>query len=430
MAVRAANADATSSRGFGQSDNAPAKRCQCPDLRCRLLTIYNAPAIYAQSAPRKRPLPHPTHDRPRSPIAQTSSLANVVQQEVERAILAGESAAGQQADRGDVAGRMGVSRGPVREAFRALEESGLVRNEKNRGVFVRDILIDEAVEIFDLRAPWTNSRAGSWPEHHAGAAQGNQGPGRRDGEGGGGAGRRRVPPAEPRFHDRLVEMAGNRKLTAIYRKLIKELSLFRRLNLADKLAACRSRRRASRHRQGHRLGRRGRRRPRDVRARDGQPRTRDAQIELRRAPRGHLPRTVRTEKEARRTVNDRTYRARPAADRGRLRRRLRARLPHQAVAGGHMPWLASGWRGHGSSPTAWCRASPTRTTCPSSPARRPRCTASAATTSTTASGTEVMMNDPKYLRAQTHPGRASPTPAPRWRSSPPRTSCAACSGTA
>ena len=36
-----------------------------------------------------------------------------------------------------------------------------------------------------------------------------------------------------KFHDRLVEMAGNSKLTAIYRKLIKELSLFRRLNLAD-----------------------------------------------------------------------------------------------------------------------------------------------------------------------------------------------------
>ena len=36
-----------------------------------------------------------------------------------------------------------------------------------------------------------------------------------------------------KFHDRLVELAGNSKLTAIYRKLIKELSLFRRLNLAD-----------------------------------------------------------------------------------------------------------------------------------------------------------------------------------------------------
>src|SRR5438093_1431653 len=29
------------------------------------------------------------------------------------------------------------------------------------------------------------------------------------------------------------EFAGNRKLTAIYRRLIKELSLFRRMNLAD-----------------------------------------------------------------------------------------------------------------------------------------------------------------------------------------------------
>ena len=36
------------------------------------------------------------------------------------------------------------------------------------------------------------------------------------------------------FHDRLVEFAGNRKLTAIYRRLINELSLFRRMNLADR----------------------------------------------------------------------------------------------------------------------------------------------------------------------------------------------------
>jgi DNA-binding GntR family transcriptional regulator len=36
-----------------------------------------------------------------------------------------------------------------------------------------------------------------------------------------------------KFHDRLVELAGNAKLSAIYRKLIKELSLFRRLNLED-----------------------------------------------------------------------------------------------------------------------------------------------------------------------------------------------------
>ena len=36
-----------------------------------------------------------------------------------------------------------------------------------------------------------------------------------------------------KFHDRMVEMAGNQKFTDTYRKLIRELSLFRRQNLAD-----------------------------------------------------------------------------------------------------------------------------------------------------------------------------------------------------
>jgi DNA-binding GntR family transcriptional regulator len=35
------------------------------------------------------------------------------------------------------------------------------------------------------------------------------------------------------FHDKLVAFGGNRKLTAIYRRLINELSLFRRMNLTD-----------------------------------------------------------------------------------------------------------------------------------------------------------------------------------------------------
>jgi DNA-binding GntR family transcriptional regulator len=35
------------------------------------------------------------------------------------------------------------------------------------------------------------------------------------------------------FHDKLVAFSGNRKLTSIYRRLINELSLFRRMNLVD-----------------------------------------------------------------------------------------------------------------------------------------------------------------------------------------------------
>ena len=133
-----------------------------------------------------------------------------------------------------LAEKLGVSRGPIREAFRMLEEAGLLRNEKNRGVFVRDIPIDEAIEIFDLRAVMdelvgrqlaSRITPAQLDEVHALVDAMEQAVKDDDAY--------NYHVLNLRFHDRLVEMAGNRKLTAIYRKLIKELSLFRRLNLAD-----------------------------------------------------------------------------------------------------------------------------------------------------------------------------------------------------
>src|SRR5690349_11022467 len=167
-------------------------------------------------------------------LLQTSSLTTVVQQEIERAILVGEYEPGCKLIEATLATRMGVSRGPVREAFRMLEEAGLVRTEKNRGVFVRDIPIDEAVEIFDLRAAM-DVLVGRQLAVRITPAQLKEVRGLVD------AMEKAVKTQDARdyhllnlkFHDRLVEMAGNRKLTTIYRKLIKELSLFRRLNLAD-----------------------------------------------------------------------------------------------------------------------------------------------------------------------------------------------------
>ena len=85
----------------------------------------------------------------------------LVQKELERMILAGDLAAGAKLNEASVADSLGVSRGPVREAFRALEESGLVRLEKNRGVFVRQISVAEANEIYEVRAAldeWTGRR--------------------------------------------------------------------------------------------------------------------------------------------------------------------------------------------------------------------------------------------------------------------------------
>src|SRR6478672_5958666 len=151
-------------------------------------------------------------------LLQSSSLTNVVQQEIERAILQGEYAPGSKLIEAALAQKMGVSRGPVREAFRMLEEAGLVRNEKNRGVFVRDIPIEEAVEIFDLRAAM-DELVGRQLARNITPAQLKEIRGLVDSM-------EKSVKAEDaynyhllnlKFHDRLVEMAGNSKLTAIYR---------------------------------------------------------------------------------------------------------------------------------------------------------------------------------------------------------------------
>jgi phosphonate utilization transcriptional regulator len=187
-------------------------------------TLAGAPPGARAAAP-----PHPT-----IALLQTSSLSSVVQAELERMILGGELAPGAKLTEMALAARLGVSRGPLREAFRMLEEAGLVRTEKNRGVFVRDLPVDEAVEIFDLRATM-DEWVGRQLAKSITPAQLKEVRALVD------AMERAVKAEDVRgyhllnlqFHDRLVDMAGNRKLTTIYRKLTKELSLFRRLNLAD-----------------------------------------------------------------------------------------------------------------------------------------------------------------------------------------------------
>ncbi len=167
-------------------------------------------------------------------MLQSSSLTTVVQQEIERAILVGEYAPGSKLNEAVLAEKLGVSRGPVREAFRMLDEAGLVRTEKNRGVFVRAIPVDEALEIFDLRAAmddWVGKRLAvcitdeQIREIKAMVLEMEKAVKAQDA--------RQYHVLNLKFHDRMVEIVGNRKLTDTYRRLIKELSLFRRQNLAD-----------------------------------------------------------------------------------------------------------------------------------------------------------------------------------------------------
>jgi phosphonate utilization transcriptional regulator len=167
-------------------------------------------------------------------IVQSRSMPMLLQREMERMILAGELAVGERLNESALALRLGVSRGPIREACRALEESGLVRLEKNRGVFVREISVEEADAIYDVRESLEElvgiklaGRIGKAEVRELHALLDEMDKATRS---------KRADlyhPLNLKFHDRLVELTGNDKLISIYRRLIKELHLFRLRGLSD-----------------------------------------------------------------------------------------------------------------------------------------------------------------------------------------------------
>lgn len=67
------------------------------------------------------------------------------------AILAGKLGAGQALRQDEVAEQFGTSRIPVREALRQLESEGLVVFHANKGVTVRSLSLDDALEMLDIR---------------------------------------------------------------------------------------------------------------------------------------------------------------------------------------------------------------------------------------------------------------------------------------
>jgi DNA-binding GntR family transcriptional regulator len=114
-------------------------------------------------------------------------------------------------------------------------------------VFVRDIPLDEAAEIFDLRAVM-DELAGRRLAQAITAEQSRtlRGIVERMEQAA------RADDADAyhllnlEFHDRLVEFAGNRKMATVYRRLVNELSLARRRNLSEGQALSHS---AAEHRQ-------------------------------------------------------------------------------------------------------------------------------------------------------------------------------------
>jgi DNA-binding GntR family transcriptional regulator len=171
------------------------------------------------------------------------SLTGVVQHEIEKMILSGELPPGERLNEKAIADKLSVSRGPVREACRALAELGFVQLIPNRGVFIKRLSKEDAIEVYDLRAGLTGLAASLLApvitaahvdhlrhfvtEMETAAENGDFA---------------KFYPINVEFHDFIVRATGNGRLMKLYRGLVKEFHLFRSHGLVQRDALLESNR--------------------------------------------------------------------------------------------------------------------------------------------------------------------------------------------
>ena len=133
-----------------------------------------------------------------------------------------------------LAARLGISRGPVREACRTLTQAGLLENHANRGFFVRKLAHKDVVDLYDLRAGLMRlagelvvqhvtdeklARLRTFVDGMEEARLLND--------------TARFQELNAGFHAALVEAADNRRLQEVYDGFVKEMRLFRQRGLAS-----------------------------------------------------------------------------------------------------------------------------------------------------------------------------------------------------
>lgn len=85
------------------------------------------------------------------PRLPSPTLADRAAEMLRERILAGEFVSGDRLVEARIAKQLGISRGPLREAFKQLAADGLVREEPRRGTFVATPTIEDVRDAYDLR---------------------------------------------------------------------------------------------------------------------------------------------------------------------------------------------------------------------------------------------------------------------------------------
>ncbi len=103
------------------------------------------PALFSSSVPVDKPVAL-------RPIRlSTITPAEQIAQHLGQAILQGKFAPGERIGEQAIADLFSVSRGPVRDALRELDKQGLVEISPRRGAFVVHLVLNDVVDIFNIR---------------------------------------------------------------------------------------------------------------------------------------------------------------------------------------------------------------------------------------------------------------------------------------
>ena len=157
-----------------------------------------------------------------TPIETTAErIADVLR----RQITEGDLRPGTQLSEERLVAQLGVSRNTLREAFRLLAHDGLLVHRRHRGVFVPELDEADLVDLYRLRRTIECDVVRSL----TGLDADRLGPLRADVEAAESAASRgewgEVGTANMRFHQRLVGLAGSRRIDDVTRRLLAELRL-------------------------------------------------------------------------------------------------------------------------------------------------------------------------------------------------------------
>ncbi|QEM81176.1 GntR family transcriptional regulator [Halomonas binhaiensis] len=157
-------------------------------------------------------------------IPSQQNLTTRIAEEMRRKLINGDFLPGQRLSEAALAQSLDISRNTLREVFRLLTKEGLVKHERNRGVFVAAPSLASIIDIYRVRRLIEcQALAQAYPQHPAhdrmqeAVARAKRCLANKDWQG--------VGTANMEFHMATVELADSERLNAMFTQLLVELRL-------------------------------------------------------------------------------------------------------------------------------------------------------------------------------------------------------------